>query len=244
MTDREQKKARTVLAVLVALLTTAVVVQSFFLYRLYRSSEREEPAPQPSVSITRKAPAGTLQKAGTAGSSRPQRSFPPGTPAPYDVDTGAWFGWGLDDWDPFAEMQQMRQRMDRLFEDSFNRFRISPGFTDRWADLSFAPELDLTDDGDNYIVRFNIPGAEKSNISVNIDDRVLTISGRTDERIEEKEGDEILRLERRSGQFRRSTTLPGPVDGVNMKAEYKDGVLTVTVPRKKTEKQAKTIKVQ
>ena len=82
------------------------------------------------------------------------------------------------------------------------------------------------------MVQMNIPGADESNISVTLDDRLLTISGRTSSETKEGEDtDRFLRVERQSGQFQRSLTLPGPVDAERMNAAYKGGVLTVTIPK-------------
>lgn len=215
MTEEKTTRGGTLLPLLIAVLIAAVVVQSIFLLRLYHSST------------------------GKHSTDKEQRSV---ISRQNDTNDDKWSDWNVQDWDPYAEMQQMQERMRRMFDDSFNRFRTSPGFIDKWNDLSFAPNYDLIDDGNNYVLKFNIPGADKAKIDVNIEDRVLTVKGSTDERIETK-GDKIFRLERRIGQFQRSVTLPGAVNAEKMKAEYKNGILTVEVPKSSKSIAKKSIEV-
>lgn len=232
----ERKRGQAALGVVVALLAIAVVVQGVLLYKLYRDAHPAQAAASAGV---RARPS---EQAAATGPSAPASGPQAAAPKWGDdvLDDAFWPFWGED---PFEAMERMRERMNRLFDRTFRWFRERPDWPNRWQGFSFAPELDLYDDGENYVVRFNIPGAEKSEINVHLDDRVLTVTGRTDERVERKEGDRILRVERRTGRFERSTTLPGPVDSANMKADYKDGVLTVIVPKKRAETQPRTIKV-
>jgi len=91
--------------------------------------------------------------------------------------------------------------------------------------------MDMVDEGDHYVVRLDIPGAEESEINVSLDDQTLTVetAGKLDS--EEKQDDQVIRRERRMGRFRRQVTLPEPVDVETMKTEYEDGVLAVTVEK-------------
>lgn len=89
----------------------------------------------------------------------------------------------------------------------------------------------------------DIPGAEKSNISVNITDRMLEVSGQINETVVDK-GKNQLRKERRSGEFRRALTLPGPVKAGEMEAKYENGVLVVTIPKADEKDEARSIKVR
>ena len=93
----------------------------------------------------------------------------------------------MDEWDPFTEMRRMHERMNRLFEDSFNRFQARPDFSDAWGDLEFAPSLDLRDGGDAYVLRkelrrgqfhrsVTLPGPVKAEaMAATYDNGVLTI---------------------------------------------------------------------
>jgi len=95
---------------------------------------------------------------------------------------------------------------------------------------TWTPAVDLYEDKDSLIVQVEVPGMKKEEIEVSLHDGVLTIGG---ERREEKpaEGNDGYRAERLYGRFQRAITLPKPVDSANVKAAYKDGILTVTLPK-------------
>ncbi|MCE9613620.1 MAG: Hsp20 family protein [Lentisphaerae bacterium] len=170
------------------------------------------------------------------GHAPPAPAHPTLAPSTAPAPRSPWddpLGWADDDsaWNPFAEMQGMQQRMQRMFDDSMGRFQQSPAFTNAWSSQAFSPAMDVTDDGDHYTVRFDLPGVDKNQINVRLDDRILTVSGRAESAVREEDHDKTLRMERRVGQFERSLTLPGPVQTDKMDARYADGVLTVTVPK-------------
>ena len=231
-----------VLVFLVVLLVAATAVQGFFLFRIYRGTqETEQTSAGSGIQLVPKASAAPANSKQSIQS--PSASVNPFGSFSFDPDD-SWLNWKMDDWDPFSEFQRMQQRMNRLFDDSFGRFRLTPGFGEKWSELSFSPRLDLREEDDRYVVSVDVPGAEKSNISVNIEDRQLTVSGQTDETVEERVGGQVLRKERRSGQFQRSITLPGPVHDEDMTAEYDNGVLTVTIPKGTETARSKTITIQ
>ncbi len=200
-----------VLGVLVGVLFLAVIIQGALIYQM-RSDE----------SVT------TERAAHETVYDRPDRG---------EVDRETVFDFPAfgdstpDAWDPFEEMERMRRQMDRLFGDSLNRLRRGEQDFGRLRDWSFAPEMDLREEEDRYVIRFNISGADKADIDVNIKDRLLTVSGVTDQQLERKEEGRVLQSERRQGRFTRSITLPGPVDAGGMEARYEKGVLVVTVPK-------------
>ena len=234
MTETNSNRTNTVLVILIILLITATAVQGFFLFKIYRGKQNSDHANDPST--TRLV------------SKQPENQSSAGTPRLFgglgsDTDN-VWWSRNMDNWNPFSEVQRMQQQMNRLFDESFGRFRLTPEFADKSLELSFSPRLDLKEKRDRYVVSMDIPGAEKSNISVSVDDRQLKIIGQIDETVEEKEGNDILRKERRSGQFQRSIMLPGPVDAEDMTAEYNGGVLTVTIPKGKETAQSRTITIK
>lgn len=112
---------------------------------------------------------------------------------------------------------------DRFFSDFINRgiFRLS----DDWA-----PVVDVAETKDEVIVRAEVPGMTKEEISVTLQDDVLTLRGEKKQEKTEKEAD-FHRIERSYGSFVRSFTLPTLVQTDKVKAAYKDGVLTVTLPK-------------
>ena len=101
--------------------------------------------------------------------------------------------------------------------------------------------LDVAREGDNYIVHASIPGVDPDNISVSIEDNVLTIQANTQSEFEHKDG-EYLMKERRVGSFHRALRLPDTVDTDKIQPTYKNGVLTINVPKAESKK-ARQLKV-
>jgi HSP20 family protein len=121
------------------------------------------------------------------------------------------------------ELAQLRDDMDRFLQSPFGGF-AEPGFFNEWA-----PAIDLHADKDNVFVRAELPGMKKENIDVSLHENRLTISG--ERKSETKTEGETHRTERFYGRFSRTVTLPFPVQGEQVKASYKDGILTVTLPK-------------
>jgi HSP20 family protein len=92
----------------------------------------------------------------------------------------------------------------------------------------WTPALDLYQNTDNVVALVELPGMRKEEIEISLQDGTLTIAG---ERKEEAGQDGATRTERLTGKFRRSVTLPARVDANNVSATYKDGILTVTLPK-------------
>ncbi|GGI85961.1 Hsp20/alpha crystallin family protein [Legionella impletisoli] len=106
----------------------------------------------------------------------------------------------------------------------------------------WSPAVDIREEKDKYIVKADIPGVEKDDIHLSLENNMLTIKGeRRYEKKEEKEG--FSRIERVQGQFYRRFALPETTDESKIKASYKKGVLEVTIPKKANEK-AKKINVK
>ena len=119
-------------------------------------------------------------------------------------------------------MMTLNRALDEAFTNSVN------GETARvWV-----PAIDLIEKKDAYIVRAELPGVERSAIDISFEKNILTISGQKNALLEGK--DEELRVfaaERVSGSFSRSLRMPDYIDGDKIGAEYKDGLLTVTIPK-------------
>ena len=135
--------------------------------------------------------------------------------------------------DRFGEMVDMRDRIDRLFEEYFGQV---PAIREDALGRNWAPAVDIYEDKDNIIVKAELPGIKKEDLSIDVKNNVLTLSG---ERKHEKETkkENFHRMERSYGKFSRSFTLPNSVKVEKVKAQYKDGILDISLP--KTEK-AKT----
>lgn len=135
-------------------------------------------------------------------------------------------------WEPFRELDEIRSGFDRLLE----RFR-----TDFYGDRVWSPAVDITDTGDNLVIKAEVPGFDKKNINISLAGDTITISGKTQEEKEEKKA-HYLYKERVTGSFTRSFTLPVPVDRNKVKATCKDGILEIILP-KAEEAKAKEIKI-
>ena len=94
----------------------------------------------------------------------------------------------------------------------------------------WTPALDIHEDKDNFIVRAELPGMKREEIDVSLHDGALSISG--ERKVEQKfEEAEVYRTERFFGKFQRTVSLPAAVAADKVKAQYKDGVLTITLPK-------------
>src|SRR5437764_13269216 len=138
-------------------------------------------------------------------------------------------------WEPARELQSMQQEMNRLFGTFFD----SPaGAGDGGALRRWIPAMDLIEEDDRYVLRADLPGVREDEVHVELEDNVLTISGeRKSEHEERKEG--LYRLERASGSFSRSLTLPEGVDPEAIKASFDKGVLELRIPKPEERKPRK-----
>lgn len=137
---------------------------------------------------------------------------------------------GLTRWRPFAELEDLRGRIDRMFTD------IENGEARRW-NLA----LDVIERDDKYVLRANIPGIKPDEVKIEVEDDVLTVSGEHEESEEERKGN-YVRRERRYGSFSRSVTLPKGVTADEVEARIQDGVVEVSIPKpQKEERKAVTI---
>ncbi|MGF1669646.1 MAG: Hsp20/alpha crystallin family protein [Balneolaceae bacterium] len=139
-----------------------------------------------------------------------------------------------------SAIDTMRREMDRFFDDlvPFSWRKENGG---RMID-SWSPNTDLTEDDDKFIVKMDIPGMNKDNIEVNYQDNRLIITGERKEE-EEEEKKDFIRKERYHGSFYRSFTLPKAIKEDQIKAKFKEGVLTVNLPKTEISK-PKTVKVE
>lgn len=126
--------------------------------------------------------------------------------------------------DPFEEMRRLQERLNRLFED-FER--ISPRI------VRFELPVDVIDEGDSIRVVADLPGFNKEDIEIWVENGDLVIKAERKEKEEEKERN-YIRRERRYGRIYRRVSLPADVDVENVRASYNNGVLEVIIP--KTEK--------
>ena len=130
-------------------------------------------------------------------------------------------------WNPWREMPTLHNRMSRMFNDPF--YRIGQ-LADEDSLGLWNPAVDLYEKDDHFVIKAELPGIDKNNIKIDLKDRVLTLSGERTYDKEVKEED-YYRKERSYGRFQRAFRLPSDVDSDKIKAEFKDGVLQVEVPK-------------
>jgi HSP20 family protein len=131
-------------------------------------------------------------------------------------------------WDPAREMLSLQSEMNRLL----NSFFDSPtsGAGNGNAMRRWAPAMDLVETDEHFVLRADLPGLSEEDVTIELEDNVLTISGeRKAEHEDRKEG--YYRVERASGQFARSITLPDGVDPDAVQASFDRGVLEVRIPK-------------
>lgn len=132
-------------------------------------------------------------------------------------------------WNPYEEMRHMQDEMVQMFGDSFSRFHMKTPL----GSLSSTPDVDLQEKPDRYIVTVNAPGAEESSMDIKLENQVLRISIKTEHAKDETDNQDgqYRYRERFVGQFQRVLTLPGPANAAKMETAYRNGVLTITIPK-------------
>ncbi len=136
-----------------------------------------------------------------------------------------WHRPELATWPGFGRLTDLRDEIDRLFEVPLSELARTSQLLSGWT-----PPLDVYEDKDNLYVRAELPGMKKEDIELSLHDGSLSISGERKTEKKHEEG-EVYRAERFFGRFQRTVTLPTAVQVDKVKAEYKDGVLTVTLPK-------------
>ena len=131
-------------------------------------------------------------------------------------------------WEPFRELKTMEDTINRLW-------RGYGGESAEPAAEGWIVPLDVAREGDVFKVHASLPGVDPDNIDVSIEDNVLTIRAATHADAEKAEGEYLMR-ERRTGSFHRALRLPDTVDTERIQPGYKNGVLTITIPKAEAKK--------
>ena len=121
--------------------------------------------------------------------------------------------------------------LDNDFDDMFEGFFRPMHAFDESGSRDLVPAVDVSENENEFVVRIEIPGVRKEDVNVTVENGVLTISAESKSETEEKEGERIIRQERRYGKYMRSLRLGSDIDESNVKAIHKDGVLQVTLPK-------------
>jgi len=136
-------------------------------------------------------------------------------------------------WEPWRELGALQTEMNRLFNTAFDSPAGNGGTMRRWV-----PAMDVLESPDHFLLRLDLPGVGQDQVGIELDDQTLTIAGeRAFERETAKEG--FQRVERASGAFQRSLTLPQGIDPEAISARFENGVLEVTIPKPEERKPRK-----
>jgi HSP20 family protein len=130
-------------------------------------------------------------------------------------------------WDPFRELENVSDRLNRIFGRSISR--AEPG-QEMLGMADWTPSVDITETDTAYLIKGEIPGVKKEDVKVTVQDGMLTIQGERKMEKEEK-GKKFHRVERSYGSFVRSFRLPDDADENKVKAEFKDGMINVTLTK-------------
>lgn len=132
-----------------------------------------------------------------------------------------------------ARVGNGRQRgwLDDDFDQFFGGFFSPMQLIEESARRDLVPAVEVSETDDEYIVRAEMPGVNKDDVNVTLENGVLTISAETKSETEEKKGERIIRQERRYGKFLRSLHLGTDIKEAKVKATYRDGVLSLTLPK-------------
>lgn len=130
-------------------------------------------------------------------------------------------------WDPFRELEDVSDRLNRIFRRPATRAESSQ---EMLGMADWTPSVDISETDAAYLIKGEIPGVKKEDVRVTIEDGMLTMRG--ERKMEKEEKDKKFhRIERSYGSFMRSFRLPDDADETAVKAEFKDGMINVSLPK-------------
>jgi HSP20 family protein len=135
-------------------------------------------------------------------------------------------------WEPFRDLLTLQERMNRMFDESYRGRQAG----EDWAlGGSWAPAVDIYETDGSIVLQAELPGLDPKDVDVRVENNVLTLRGQRkfDETVTK---DNYHRVERSYGSFTRSFTLPSEVDTEKIQANYRDGVLRLTLPTREEAK--------
>ena len=141
--------------------------------------------------------------------------------------------------EPFRDLGGLQDRINRLFEEGLVRLR--PWTSEAIEDAAWSPAVDIVETENDIVLRADLPGVDPKDVDIQVENGTLTLKG---ERKFEKEvkNESYHRVERSYGSFARSFSLPNSISTEKVKAEFKDGLLTLTLP-KREEAKPRTVKI-
>lgn len=136
-------------------------------------------------------------------------------------------------WNPTRAMLDMEREFNRFFNSLNNRYGVSKKDeenADNYENAVWSPLTDISEDENNYVLQVDLPGVKKDDLKINFNDGMLSISGERKYENEEKKK-QFHRVERAFGKYYRSFRLPKEIQIENIDANFKEGTLTITVPK-------------
>ncbi|MCX7831875.1 MAG: Hsp20/alpha crystallin family protein [Actinobacteria bacterium] len=140
-------------------------------------------------------------------------------------------------WDPWRELLNMRDELDRIFE----RFFVPSEIESR--ELTWSPSVEMYETDNELVVKAELPGLSSKDVDITLTDDALTIKGEKKES-EEVKGENYYRKETRYGSFHRTIPIPLPIKKEDVKASFKDGVLEIRLPKAKESTKGIKIKIE
>jgi HSP20 family protein len=136
-------------------------------------------------------------------------------------------------WEPFRDLLTLQERMNQMFNESY---RGRGGSEDDWSlGGSWAPAVDIYEHEGNIVLTAELPGVDPKDVDVRVENNVLTLRGERKWNTDVQR-ESYHRVERAYGSFTRSFTLPNVVDTTNIKADFKDGMLRLVLPKREEAK--------
>ena len=133
---------------------------------------------------------------------------------------------------PVKDLLDVEREFNRIFNSMGNRFEVTrkEGFDEEFDNAVWMPLTDIAEDNDNYYLKVDLPGIKNGDVKISYIDGNLSISG---ERVQDKEAKDkkVHRIERSYGKYYRSFNIPKEIKDDKIKAEFKDGQLTITIPK-------------
>jgi len=124
-------------------------------------------------------------------------------------------------WDPFKDLEELQERVNRVFQDHFGRGHA--------GERTWAPIVDIYEDENNIVLRAELPGMRKEDINIEVTKDSLSITG--ERKFDSDDKKNYVRVERPYGPFARTFAINAPFDASAVKASYKDGILELTIPK-------------
>ena len=144
----------------------------------------------------------------------------------------------MKQWNPFQDLSQLQERMNRLFEESISRTR---GLEEGVLTGTWSPSVDIHEVDDGLMLIAELPGVSRENLQIDIKENILTLKGERRRDMNVKE-ENYYRMERYHGPFNRTFTLPDPIESGKVTASLTDGLLEIRLPKMK-EKESEPITV-